>query len=278
MNIKKKIQYTLNDLKRIYQINKHLSGIIKESGVNDGIPYIKLTNNRILYGHKNISDERYYFLFSPKIRNLVSKECAYILFDIIKRYKVPDKERSVERGKYYNFAKDDVILELGAYVGYYAIGVSELLSDQGRVIAVEASPDNFRILQKNINENGIDKIIPLHKAIWNQKTQLDFYLTEHQKNSIDKGIVGDKKSVKVSADTVDNIVRELDIDKIDFVRIQLNGAEYEALHGMRNVLKKKPKLLIAVPYINDEKIKKFLEEYGYKYIMERRNIFAYCDD
>ncbi len=279
MNIIRKIKYTWNDLKKIYQINKCLPGIIKDSGIQNGLSYIKLTNNKIFYGPRNNSGFKYSFLLLPKIRRYVSNESSYILFDIIKRYKVPNKKRDVKYGKYYNFNKDDVILELGAYIGYYAIGISELLSDQGKIIAVEASPDNFKILNKNISENKINNIIPLHKAIWNKKTELDFYLTENQKNSVNKYIVGDNESIKVSADTVDNIVKDLNLTKIDFVRIQLNGVEYEALQGMSNVLiNKKPKLLIAVPYINDEIIKKFLESHGYTYIMQRRNIFAYYNN
>jgi hypothetical protein len=61
---------------------------------------------------------------------------------------------------------------------------------------------------------------------------------------------------------------------VNFIRIQTNGAELEALKGMVNILKLKPKLLVAVPYKNKNEIQNFLIEKGYKTSFTGHSIFA----
>jgi FkbM family methyltransferase len=270
----KKIKYIFILLKQIAWVNLYFSQEIHESGIKNDHPYIKLKNGKIFYGF-NTNKFRLYFLFSKKIKRKLCKESINLLFDILNRYQYPINKDHISVGKYYDFNEGEIVLELGAYIGLYALKASELVYPKGKVIAVEASPKNFEVLKLNISENHSENIIAIHKTIWSETTKINFTTTENQKNSIKGDIVKGNDITKVKATTVDNLLSNLSIEKVDFIRIQLNGAEYEALLGMREILKKKPKLLIAVPYIDYRGIEKTLKNYNYNYIIRKKNIFAY---
>jgi len=84
----------------------------------------------------------------------------------------------------------------------------------------------------------------------------------------------------VTADKIDNILDSIGISKIDFVRIQVNGAEIEVLKGMSKTLENYPKLLIAAIYDRESlksscKIASLLNSLGYKTEVMQGNVFAY---
>jgi FkbM family methyltransferase len=78
----------------------------------------------------------------------------------------------------------------------------------------------------------------------------------------------------VSVDTLDNIVNECGIDKVDLIKIDVEGTELELLRGSLNLLRKhKPVLLIEVHYgfgWRPQEIYDLLEGYGYSLTMDKR--------
>lgn len=60
---------------------------------------------------------------------------------------------------------DDVVLDIGAHVGTFAIPVAAHLGSRGRVIAIEAHPDIFRLLTHNIDRNDLGDRIEAHQAL-----------------------------------------------------------------------------------------------------------------
>lgn len=85
------------------------------------------------------------------------------------------------------------------------------------VIAIEALPSNYDIMLKNISANRVKNITPIQTAIWKDKNEIDFSVTK--KNSINSKVIDGKQVVKIEADTVDNILKSLNIENIDFIRI-----------------------------------------------------------
>ena len=93
-------------------------------------------------------------------------------------------------------------------------------------------------------------------------------------------IVKNLEEITVSCNSVDNILEELKITKVDFVRIQVNGAEMEVLKGMAHTLKQYPKLLIAAIYNRNghpisEDISNYLNNIGYNTELTEGSIYAY---
>lgn len=246
---------------------------VVDSGIsNDCIPYIALKDGFIFYGYLPTALQKSMgYLFFKKI----NPSCINVAYDISFRYFGP-----YSRNKHTNIKNGDVVLEIGAYIGYYAMLASKLVGESGKVIAVEAIPENYDLLKKNININNLKNIIVHNSAAWEATCTLNFYRHKHQRASAIQNIVEDKEQISVTADKIDNILDSIGISKIDFVRIQVNGAEIEVLKGMSKTLENYPKLLIAAIYDRESlksscKIASLLNSLGYKTEVMQGNVFAY---
>lgn len=260
----------------IRKINQRLKDRIEEAGIIEETHFVKLRggNHFFSYPAKNYQ-KQWYFLLNNNIKKHVPPECMNVLFDISFRYIGPkSKQEAFDEGKYFDVAPKANVVEIGAFIGLQAIRLSEIVGEKGRVVAVEAVKENFELMKKNIEYNGISNIDFHNVAIWKEKGTLDFYFDDAQKNSADASVVKHKRVEVVPCDTIDNIVSISSLEKADFVRIQVNGVEKEAIEGMTNTLKDMPKILVAVPYKNSREIKNRLEEYGYKVKESKHSLLA----
>ena len=69
-----------------------------------------------------------------------------------------------------------VVFCLGAHIGYYALLAARRVGPRGRVYAFEPSPENFRLLVKNVEANGYRNVIPVPKAVSNVTGRATLYL------------------------------------------------------------------------------------------------------
>lgn len=177
---------------------------------------------------------------------------------------------------------DDIIIDCGAYVGYGELRMSPYLSS-GTIISIEASPQCFKLLKRNVEKNSLANVIPVNKAIWKQNGKLNFRIGSRQQNSLIAEITGKNNSTDEQVDSIsiDSLSSTYSLRKVDFVSLTLNGGEPEALMGMKNTLTTfGPRLRIAGWYKRKgipiwRICKDFLKDYGYKTIVgQRGNVFA----
>ena len=169
--------------------------------------------------------------------------------------------------KRYSPKKDDVILDLGAYNSMFAIYSSKYIGSKGKAYVFEPNPKNFNTIKKNIRINKIKNIIPIKGGLWNKKDIL-----EMSDNDSESSIVLETKGKKmrVPVDTLDNFVQKNNLQRIDFIKMDVEGAELEIIDGGVETLKRfHPKLAIASYHIrNGEKtykeVEKKLRALGYK--------------
>ena len=75
----------------------------------------------------------------------------------------------------------DVVLDLGANIGYYTLIFARLVGPQGRVFAFEPDPENFRLLERNVKENHYTNVVAINKAVSNKTERLKLYLSDDNK-------------------------------------------------------------------------------------------------
>lgn len=255
---------------------------IMKSGIENGIPYVKLEDGKKFYSHFPDDVQRVlYRKFLPEtIKQKLVEDAVNVALDIIKRYYGPkDEKRSQEEGKYYDLKKGDVVVEAGAFIGFYVMRAAELVGESGKVIAIEAVPENFEIMKRNIEANGLKNVILINKAVWNTSKKIKFFREGKQVGSITQEVVSTDKFIEVQANTIDEMLRENGISKIDFIRIQLNGVELEALEGMNDTLNHHPKVLVAGIYTRNgvpvqTLLKDFLDKKGFKTQIWGGSVFA----
>jgi FkbM family methyltransferase len=272
----KKLFFLIAQLKVIQRINQTLNNQVLSSGIEDEFHFIQLKNGKYFFSYESKPYlKRLHFLLKKSIKDKIHPNAMNVLFDIDFRYMSrSSKELNFKEGKYLDIQPGDTVFEVGAFIGFHAMKMSELVGKTGKVIAIEAIPSNFALLQKNIQKNNIQNIIPFNLAIWNEKGHIPFHLEERQKNSALKDFIKTKQTTDLPCDTIDNIFKDLNLTKLDFIRIQTNGAELEALLGMKEVLELKPKILVAVLYKNKEKIQEILEKLNYQTTFTGHSIFA----
>ena len=256
-----------------YKIVKRIKAFkVLEEGTSENLEYVKY-NNKIFYSYPTSKKQKiisYIFGINKHIK------CFNPILDISLRYLPPPRSfYPIDSGKYYDFKKGDIVFEVGAYIGFYAMKASELVSNNGKIFAIEAIPENFNILAKNIYENNIKNIIPINKAISNNNNKDTIYRSEGQRASFDKSIINTKEKVKILSTRIDDILTDYNLSKVDFVRIQINGGELNALEGSKNLLNHyRPKLLIAVLYGNRTRVYNLLKNHNYNVKIYNNSFYA----
>lgn len=249
----------LKAIRRYYKNEKYNFERLHElhiltTGIEDGLLFIQLNSGMKFFGYPSDPVQRKQFeLLAPQsIKDKISPEYFNIAIDITKRYLTHrDIEEARKKSRFLNVMEGNIAIEGGAFTGYYAMQLSQSVGEKGMVVAIEAVPENFKLLKKNIESNNLTNVIAVNKALSNQKGTATFFRKKKQEGSIVKGMVSEKNQISVECDLVDNIVTELNLPKIDFIRLQLNGAELNALKGMSKTLQHQPQVLVAAPYSKD---------------------------
>lgn len=173
-----------------------------------------------------------------------------------------------------DYLKEGMIcLDVGANIGYYTLLESKIVGDQGRVIAIEPSPINFQVLEKNLKMANAKNVNSFCLAGGDKNGILKFLL-ERQSNLSrilreDEIVKPSDTIVDVPVKKLDLFVEELDLKKLDFLRMDVEGYEYQIYKGFRNSLKKfKPMIQMEFHcmLLGDKKTRKLLcmlKEDGY---------------
>ena len=138
----------------------------------------------------------------------------------------------------YVVKKGDVVIDIGAHVGKYAIRAGKLVGMEGKVYAIEIEPKTYELLLKNIRLNKFeDIIIPLKIGISDKIGETTFFISEGRSeiNSLQDEW---GKKIDVNTTTIDEIVTKEKLEKIDLIQMDIQGAEYEAILGAKDSINK----------------------------------------
>jgi FkbM family methyltransferase len=166
--------------------------------------------------------------------------------------------------------EDDIIIDVGAYPGDFAIIASYFLGKNGKIFCFEPDNLNYKILYKNIKKFKIKNIKLIKKGLWSNKNKFKF------KNDGGYSLINKNGTQIIDVDKLDSEIKRLKIKKADFIKMDIEGAEIEALQGMKKTLiNNNCKLAIATYHIiNKEKTykkcEKFLKKINYKVKTENK--------
>lgn len=141
--------------------------------------------------------------------------------------------------------ENDVIIDCGAYIGDTADIYINRLSGNCFVHALEPFRENFLRLQENVRKNGWDNVKTYHCAVGEEeKKSMLYYEKEDFKMGVSFGTMAGSCCEEADIHTLDNLFMSL--NKIDYLKMDIEGEEVKALHGAEKILKDKaPKLMIS---------------------------------
>jgi FkbM family methyltransferase len=131
----------------------------------------------------------------------------------------------------------DVFIDIGANIGYYTLLAARLVGPHGRVVAFEPDPSNFRLLGKNIFQNGYSNVIPVNLAVSDRSRNA--HLFRSRTNPGDHRIYdsGDRReSIPIRTVSLDDYFKKLD-KRVHFIKMDIQGAEAKAFQGMKGLVR-----------------------------------------
>lgn len=190
---------------------------------------------------------------------------------------------------FYGLAnKGDVVIQGGCFMIETVSKWSEIVGPKGKVIIVEASKKNCDILKYEVSRRYLTNVIIINKGIWDKKSEmkLDFSDNSHKNkleiDGIRTKILTDEdyeKKEVVEVDTIEEILKQAQVDRLDVVCLTVSGAEREALRGRHNILvKDAPRVWIRCSFYDkqtnnhtSEDCRDILKKYGYGVAFAKMN-------
>ncbi len=143
--------------------------------------------------------------------------------------------------------KGDTVVDLGAHIGYYTLIFAKLVGEEGKVIAFEPDPDNFALLKKNVEINGYKNVVLVQKAATDIPGKIKLYLSEGRADNRIYDSYDGRKSIEIESINLDNYFKDSS-EKIDFIKIDVQGAEGRVIQGMSLTLQKNKDIEIMIEF------------------------------
>lgn len=125
-----------------------------------------------------------------------------------------------------------VVYDIGANVGFYSMLAGELVGDSGHVYAFEPSPRNVSFIEKHIRLNYYEHITVFEAAVSDHTGEAFFDLGA----SIATGHLTDQGTLRVDLVCLDDLLAQNKLRPPDFLKVDVEGAEYDVLRGARQLL------------------------------------------
>jgi FkbM family methyltransferase len=167
----------------------------------------------------------------------------------------------------------DVVVDAGAGNGMEVVTFSRLVGPSGRVIAIEAHPDSFAALRLLCARNGLRNVELINAALASESGIVR--ISDHDDPLLNATVGNMQRGIPVPATTLDEIFVRRGINHADFLKMNIEGAEVDALRGSVRSIKKTRHVCIGchdflaedgrggVEMRTKEAVREFLERAGF---------------
>jgi len=124
------------------------------------------------------------------------------------------------------------VFDVGAHVGYFTVLFSKLVGKDGRVYAFEPEPFNIRLIKQHVKKNRIENIDLIEAGVAERAGRMHF----DNKRGSGRGRIADSGGIEIALVGLDELYREGRIPVPDVLKMDVEGAEVDALKGAKNLL------------------------------------------
>lgn len=179
-------------------------------------------------------------------------------------------------------AKGDMAIDAGGCWGDTALYLAHKVGERGKVMSFEFLPDNIRFFEMNLNLNPelASRIRLYRNPVWSSSGE-GLYVSGHGPGTSVSPTAKNANAIKVQTLSIDDLVRQGELERADFIKMDIEGAELMALQGAEQTLRQfKPKLAITV--YHDLKdfwtIPKYLDQLGLNYRFYLRHFSIHAEE
>lgn len=161
--------------------------------------------------------------------------------------------------KFYEDDKNVTVLDIGANIGWYSLNILKQFPSM-RVFSFEPGPVTYERLKKNFELNGLSTERLINLGLYKEKGILDFYYDTEESGASSLVNLRDKDGVRkdsVQMVKLDDWVAEQEIDRVDFVKCDVEGSEFFVYQGGAKTIER------CRPIIFSEMLRKWCEKFNY---------------
>jgi len=156
-----------------------------------------------------------------------------------------------------------VFFDVGAHYGFYTLLASKRVGPTGLVVAFEPSPRELKRFCQHLLLNHCSNVWVEPMAVSNYNGMTDFFVAENPYsalNSLQKPLGQETfVTIQVPVITLDRYVADKGISRVDFIKIDTEGADLQVLEGASKLLQRSPCPIVMCEFIDD-----LTERFGYK--------------
>ena len=182
--------------------------------------------------------------------------------------------------EYYAIEEGNTVIDVGAYVGTFTLKASMAVGNKGLVVAVEPSSVNMRYCRANCK--GLSNVRFVQKVVTDKGGKAKLYLSDG--SACHSLIYPHSHSKEVEAVTIDGLVEELGLSKVNLIKFDIEGANLMALEGAEKTLERREVKLAVAAYHKQPNgkpelpyVREFLESRGFLVNEERGYLYAKRD-
>lgn len=125
----------------------------------------------------------------------------------------------------------DVFVDVGANIGYFSLLAARLVGPQGGVVAIDASPRIFALLDEHVRANGATNVRTVNAAVSDKEGTLSVYAGPANNSGMTSTVAdrGGSFEAEVRAAPLHALLREDELRRVRFVKIDVEGAELPIL-------------------------------------------------
>lgn len=157
----------------------------------------------------------------------------------------------------------EIVIDVGAHIGFYTLKAAREVGPEGTVIAIEPDLRNFLLLKRNVAINRFNNVITLNVALSDTNGQKSFYASIDPLYSSFYFPSHVRHTKKVEVVTLDKLLQDLGIDKVDWIKVDVEGAELMVLGGGERILRTTSNLKIIIE-TSDHKTLDYLAKLGFQ--------------
>lgn len=147
--------------------------------------------------------------------------------------------RTVQPGQY--------VIDVGANIGYYSTLFASLVGPDGKVFSFEPDPENHAVLKRNVVENELKQVEVIPAAVSDRNGTLELFYSKDKGDQRIYDSQDGRRSMVVKSVTLDSFF-ENQVHSIDFVKIDVQGAEGYVLRGMSKLVKRNPGIILSLEF------------------------------
>lgn len=172
--------------------------------------------------------------------------------------------------------KDDIVIDGGGCWGDTALYFANEAGNNGKVLSFEFIPNNIRIFEKNVslNQHLKNSIELVRNPIWSDSSTKVYFKDFGPGSRVSLEVLPDRDG-EIETLSIDDLVTQKGLERVDFIKLDIEGAEMDALKGaIRTIRKFKPKLAVALYHSIDdfERIPQLIREM----VPEYKFYFSHC--